>query len=290
MAQALTLLESITSTPTSSVHPVKTLRQPSYVQNTNSSAVTMNVDAPLSYAFYDSNATGATNGDLFYTLTREELRKVYPADVSNSAQPVKVVATNTTLGVTLNVAIGDVNYAVAGEDVTAQCAVTGTLTTAFSGRAVLGVTSSGVDIDPDPYEVDYVVEDVAGTMTLTSVTIVNGIRDLSLGDTGLFQIMGQDAQVAGVITFAAGNFTASKELKTFHIQSVTSQQFAIKAGTRLSVTWSNPDPQFYWEWVEARYLNLTKDVVVPAGGITPYLVKKFKCANSASTFNFVTLT
>lgn len=286
MAQALTLLESITSAPTSSVHPEKTLMQPSYVQNTTASACTMNVDAPHKYAVFK---TGVTNGNLLDAVPRDFLRKTYAAATSTTSAPILLDGADT--GANANVAIGNVKYLNAGADVTAASVVTGTLTTAFAGRATGIAGESHVDNGGDPLLVDYVVADVEGTMTLTSVTIVNKMRDYAVDNTISFALEGQDAPVAVVITIAAGHLSAdSIELTALYVYSVSAQTIRIQAATELSITYNSPDPNFFYTFnASPRNLDLTENVVVLSGHTTPFLTGRFKVANSSTTFTFNTL-
>jgi len=261
--------------------------QPSYLQNTTASACTMNVDAPHKYAVFK---TGTTNGNLIPQLTREQLRVVYAADATISNQAVKYNVTTDT-GANWAASIGDVNYLEAAEDVTAQTGIVGTLTTAVSGRASAVSGQAHVDNGGDPLEIDYVVEDVLGTMTLTSVQVVNRMRDYAVNDTILFSIGGQDAAVAATITIVAGNLTPSKELQSLYVSDVTNQTERLQAGTRIYLDNYDADPAINFVLsASPSVLDLTEDIVIQPADRTPFLVSRFKCANSSTTFTFNTLT
>lgn len=266
--------------------------QPSYIQNTTASACTMNVDAPHKYAVFK---TGTTDGNLIPQLTREQLRVVYTADATLSAQPIKYNVTTAT-GAKWAAAIGDVNYLEAGVDVTAQTAiVAGTLTTAVSGRTSGASAQAHVDNGGDALEIDYVVADVEGTMTLTEVKVVNRMRDYAVNDTIVFAVGGQDGgvldPVAATITIVAGNLTASKELQSLYVSDVSGQTNRLQAGTPIYLTNNDTDPAINFVLsAKPSVLDLTENIVIQPTDRTPFLVSRFKCANSTTTFTFNTLT
>lgn len=286
MAQALTLLESITSTPSGSTHTTKTLMQPSYIQNTTASACTMNVDAPHKYAVFK---TGTTNGNLINAVPRAFLRKVYASSTSTTGAAITLDGVDT--GANAAVGIGAIKYLNAGADVTAATTITGTLTTGVSAQAVGEAAEAHVDNGGEALLVDYVVADVAGTMTLTSVTIVNKMRDYAVGNTISFLITGQDAGVIATITITAAHLSANSiELTSLYVHSVSSQTIRVQAATELNITFATPDPDFDYTFnASPNNLVLTEDVVVLPGATTPFLTGRFKVATSSTTFTFNTL-
>lgn len=292
MAQAKTLLESITSTPSgSSVHTAKTLRQPSFLQNTTASACTMNVDAPHIYAL---TKTGSTNGNLIQTVPRQLLRTEYSGSNSSTSPPLSIVnsdGTKTDTGANVKVSIGDVKYLEATTDITTSCVLIGTLTTATQVRVTGVAGQAHVDNGGDPLLLDITVADVEGTMTLTEVVVVNSQRDYAVGDTIAFAIPNQDAGVAVTFTAVAGDLGAArKELTELYINSNSSQTINIQAGTRCNVVYATPTPDFDYDFnIPPSVLDLTADVILGSGEITPYEVSTFKCANSATTFTFNSL-
>ena len=292
MAQAKTLLESITSAPSGSTHTRKTLRQRSFLQNTTASACTLNVDAPHIYAL---TKTGSTNGNLIQTLSRDFLRTEYAGANSSTSPPLSIVnsdGTKTDTGVNVKVAIGNVQYLEAGTDITTSCVVgVGTLTTATQARVTGAAGEAHVDNGGDPLLLDITVADVEGTMTLTEVVVVNSQRDYAAGDTIAFAIPNQDAGVAVTFTAVAGDLgTARKELTELYVSSNSAQTISIQAGQRCNVLYSTPTPDFDYDFnIPPSALDLTADVILGSGETTPYEVSDFKCADSATTFTFNSL-
>ena len=246
----------------------------------------MNVDAPHKYAVFK---TGTTNGNLINAVPREFLRKVYTSATSTTTAAITLDGVDT--GANAAVTIGAIKYLNAGADVTAASVVTGTLTTAVAGRATGTAGQDHVDNGGDPLLVDYVVADVEGTMTLTSVTIVNKMRDYVVGNTILFSVEGQDGAVAVVITIAAGHLSAdSIELTALYVHAVSAQTIRVQAATELNITYATSDPAFDYTFnASPNNLNLTEDVVVLSGATTPFLTGRFKVATSSTTFTFNTL-
>lgn len=291
MAQAKTLLESITSTPSGSSHTAKTLRQPSFLQNTTASPCTMNVDAAHIYAL---TKTGSTNGNFIHTVPRDLLRTVYTGANSSTSPPLSIVnsdGTKTDTGANVKVSIGNVQYLEAATDITTSCVVTGTLTTATQARVTGVAGEAHVDNGGDPLLLDITVADVEGTMTLTEVLVVNSQRDYAVGDTIVFPIPNQDADVAVTFTAVAGDLgTARIELTELYVSSNTNQTIRIQAGSRCNVLYTTPDPDFDYDFnIPPSVLDLTADVILGSGETTPYEVSTFKCANSATTFTFNSL-
>ena len=246
----------------------------------------MNVDAPHKYAVFK---TGTTNGNLINAVPREFLRKVYAGATSTTTAAITLDGADT--GANAAVAIGAIKYLNAGADVTAASVVTGTLTTAFTERVAGTPVQTHVDNGGEALLVDYVVADVAGTMTLTSVTIVNEMRDYAVGNTITFPINGQDAGAIATITITAAHLSASSiELTSLYVHSASSQTIRVQAATELNIAFATPDPAFDYTFnASPNNLDLTEDVVVLSGATTPFLTGRFKVASSSTTFTFNTL-
>ena len=194
-------------------------------------------------------------------------------------------------GVNVKVAIGNVKYIEAGTDVTTSCAVTGTLTTATTARVTGVAGQAHVDNGGDELLLDVTVADVDGTMTLTEVLVVNKMRDYAVGNTIVFAIPDQDGSVAVTFTAVAGDLgDNSIELTEFYVNSNSSQTIKIQAMAACKVTYTSADPDFNHTFdMPTSALDLTADVVVGSGEITPFEVSTFKCATSATTFTFNSL-
>ena len=289
MAQAKKLLRAYTSTPTASVHPKFTFPEPCFVQNTSSGVMTFTCSAPDAYK---ALRTGATNGNLLNTLSRADLRTRFTTTASGTDGTLEL-SDSTDTGYNLNFAIGAVGYLDADTEITADATITGTLTTAVTKTATFTVTDSS-DTARTPQDnygeaktLTYVIADVEGTMTMTSVTINNTLRDYNDGDKLLFTVEGQDGAVTASIAVATADLTSHNEITTLYVNTTGDESNEYQAGTQAQVTLTATESHTYKFSLDAVILFELDQVKLNSNEITPYLVSTLKHANGSTAKTFI---